>query len=151
MSSRTVLIMMFAGLALAGCEKRVKAPDVLGACYFVGYPAAGGLKFNKLSDNEPDLEHCAVRLYNARMDLMATRTAGEQTIGAYNGMFLFASGREVRYSRNYEGPAFPLLVKAPDGRLVAPGAVVQQEAPPSGPVTVDVPDNLPKMPSDGKK
>jgi len=155
MKTKTILLTSLIGIAavggLSGCQKRVKAPDVAGACYYVGYPKAGGLKFNELSKSEPDLEHCAVRVYNARMDLMATRTAGEQTIGAYNGTFLFASGREVRYSRHYEGPAFPLLVKAPDGRLVAPGSVVQEEAPTGGQVTVDIPKDLPQMPSEAKK
>jgi hypothetical protein len=155
MQIKTLLLMGLAGglavAALSGCQKRVKAPDVAGACYYVGYPKTGGLKFNELSKNEPDLEHCAVRLYNARMDMMATQTAGQQTIGAYNGTFLFAGGREVRYSRHYEGPAFPLLVKAPDGRLVAPGSVVQEEAPSGGQVTVDIPKDLPQMPSDTKK
>ena len=46
---------------------------------------------------------------------------------------------------------FPLLVKAPDGRLVAPGSVVQEEAPTGEKVTVDIPKNLPQMPSDAKK
>jgi hypothetical protein len=154
MRIKTFLLMCLAGglaaAALSGCQKRVKAPDIAGACYYVGYPKAGGLKFNELSKNEPDLEHCAVRLYNARMDMMSTHTAGDQTIGAYNGTFLFAGGREVRYSRHYEGPAFPLLVKAPDGRLVAPGSVVQEELPKEQ-VTVDIPKDLPKMPSDAKK
>ncbi|HTN40611.1 MAG TPA: hypothetical protein VLZ84_05630, partial [Asticcacaulis sp.] len=97
MKTKTILLTSLIGIAavgaLSGCQKRVKAPDVAGACYYIGYPKAGGLKFNELSKNEPDLEHCAVRVYNARMDLMATRTAGEQTIGSYNGTFLFASGR----------------------------------------------------------
>jgi hypothetical protein len=137
--------------SLTGCQKRVQAPDVVGACYYIGHPSDGTLKFNELSKSEPDLEHCAVRLYNARMDLMATRTAGAETIGAYNGTFLFASGREVRYSQHYEGPVFPLLVKAPDGRLVAPGSVVQEEAPTGDQVTVDIPKDLPQMPSDQKK
>lgn len=137
--------------SLAGCQKRVQAPAADNACYFIGHPKSGELKFNELSKSEPDVEHCAVRLYNARMDMMATQTAGDQTIGAYNGTFLFASGREVRYSQHYEGPVFPLLVKAPDGRLVAPGSVVQEEAPTGQPVTVDIPKDLPQMPSDQKK
>jgi len=154
MQTKTILLMALVGAlaaaGLSGCKERVKAPAVSGTCYYIGYPKSGGLKFNELSKNEPDLEHCAVRLYNARMDMMATRTAGAQTIGAYNGVFLFASGREVRYSQHYEGPVFPLLVKAPDGRLVAPGSVVQEEAPTGGQVTVDIPKDLPKMPSDDK-
>jgi len=155
MYSRAILLLGVAGIvtvaALVGCQKRVQAPKVANACYFIGYPRDGSLKFNLLAENVPDVEHCAVRLYNVRMDMMATRTAGEQTIGAYNGIFLFASGREVRYSQHYEGPVFPLLVKAPDGRLVAPGSVVQEEELPKEQMTVDIPKDLPKMPSDSKK
>ncbi|MGA9658688.1 MAG: hypothetical protein WBQ60_06285 [Asticcacaulis sp.] len=145
---KTLGLLVLSALTLSACTPRVKAPRDQGTCYFIGHPKSGEIKFNVLSRNEPDVEHCAVRLYNARMGMMQTNTQGEYTAGAYQGNFLFATGREVRFAQHYEGTSFPLLVKAPDGRLVAPGSVVQQEAPSSGQITVEIPKDLPKMSSD---
>jgi hypothetical protein len=136
---------------LSGCAEKVKAPRDLGTCYFIGHTSKDEYKFNVVSKNEPDLEHCAARLYNVRMDLLRTGTAGTFTAGSYQGNFLFLDNHEIRYAQRYEGPAYPLLVKAPDGRLVAPGSVMREEDLPDKQVTVEVPKNLPKMPSDDKK
>ena len=144
-------IMALAGCAaLAGCTPRVKSPDAPGVCYFIGHPTPKENKFNVLASNVPDLEHCAVLVYNLRMDMLKTGTAGPETDGAYMGSFLFAGNHEVRAGQHYEGPVFPFLVKAPDNRLVAPGSIVQQDDAPSGPQTVDIPKNLPQAPSDKK-
>lgn len=137
--------------ALSGCAPRVKSPEEPGVCYFIGHPTPKEVKFNVLARNVPDLEHCAVLLYNLRMNLLKTGTAGDETDGAYANSFLYAYNTEVRYALHYEGPAFPFLVKAPDNRLVSPGSVVEDDTPPSGPQTVDVPKDLPGAPSGGKK
>ena len=145
-----ILLGLVAGAAtLSGCTPRVKAPSDIGVCYFIGHvKGADGkpaLKFNPIARDQPDIEHCAVQLYNARMNMLATNTAGSETEGAYQGSFLFVSNKAVDYSEHYEGPTFPLLVKAPDNRLVAPGSVVIEDAPdPDAPRTVEVPKDLPK-------
>lgn len=133
-------------VALGGCVKHVTAPMEAGTCYFIGHPAGGELKFTAISKNEPDPEHCAVRLYNARMDMLKTGTAGEQTEGSYGGSFLFVTNRDVSLAARYEDPPYPFLVKAPDGRLVAPGSIVQEDDTPTGPQTVELPKDLPKKP-----
>jgi len=143
-------------LVLGGCEKRVAAPTEAGVCYFIGHisktEAPGGLKFNVLARGQPDIEHCAVQLYNQRRAMLATGTAGEVTEGAYQGNFMQATNGEVRYSEHYEGPYFPFLVKAPDDRLVTPGSIVQEDdTQGDGPQkTVAVPKNLPKLSQDKK-
>ncbi len=149
MRFRTVLLLGAAAvstLALSACDKRLKAPDEAGVCYFIGHPKSGVPKFNVIARNVPDLEHCAVYVYNVRMDMLRTGTAGKETQGSFNGNFLFADNREVRFAQHYESPTFPLLVKAPDGRLVTPGSIVQDDDAPSGPITVNVPKDLPTKP-----
>ncbi|ESQ76455.1 hypothetical protein [Asticcacaulis sp. AC402] len=133
-----------AGLGLAACEQRLKAPFEAGTCFSIGHPASGEPKFNVVARDVPSLEHCAVHIYNLRQTRLATGTAGEVTEGSYGGSFLWANNREVRYSQHYEGPRMPFLVRAPGNRLVQPGAIVVEDTAPSGPVTVEMPDNLPK-------
>ncbi len=133
--------------ALTGCaDHKLKAPKDAGVCFFIGHPKEGGVKFNPIAKNDPDLEHCAVHLYNLRMGMVLTGTAGAETAGSYQGNFLFVTNREVRYSQHYEGATFPLLTKAPDGRLVQPGSIVEEPDAPSGPQTVNVPKDLPTKP-----
>ncbi len=137
-------------VTLAGCQPRVEAPRDLGVCYFIGHPkGADGkatIKFNPIAKNQPDVEHCAVALYSARTDMLKTGTAGEVTEGAYQGSFLFITNTKVSYSTQYDGPAFPLLVKDPySERLVQPGAVQVDDSPAdNGPHNVEVPKNLPQ-------
>ncbi len=142
-------------LVLGGCEKKVEAPADTGVCYFIGHvkktEAPGGLKFNVIARDQPDIEHCAVQLYNLRRSMLGTGTAGEVTEGAYQGSFMQATNGEVRYSQHYEGPYFPFLVKAPDDRLVTPGSVVEDDTQGDGPQQqVAVPKDLPKLSQDKK-
>lgn len=151
MIAKAFLAFGFAGVALValtGCEKPVKAPNVEGECYFIGHPADGTITFNSIAHKQPDLEHCAVYVYNARMDMLRTGTAGEVTEGAYNGNFLWATNTEVRMSLKYESPRFPFLVKA-NGKLVQPGSIVSEEPEDKAPRTVEIPDNLPQKTDKG--
>ncbi len=137
-------------LALSGCEKEVKAPREQGVCYFIGHPpGAKEPKFTAVAHDVPDLEHCAVQIYIVRTGLRKTGTAGEVTEGSYQGSFLFVSNSEVRMSQKYDGPQFPLLVKAGD-KLVQPGAIEIQDEPLAGKQTVEVPKDLPKKDDQGK-
>ena len=148
MRLNSLLVTVLAAVALGGCVARVKAPTELGVCYFIGHPKGpdgkSTFKFNVVARDQPDVEHCAVQIYNARMAMLATNTAGKETEGAYQGNFLEVTNTEVRFSQTYEGPYFPLLVKAPDNRLVAPGSVVIDDTPAEGPQTVTVPKDLPE-------
>jgi hypothetical protein len=134
-------------VGLSGCEKTLQAPNRRGVCYHIGYPASGKPQFNILAENVPSLEHCAVHLYNRRTEFIITGTAGKVTEGAYQGNFLYTDDHIVRFGQRYRGASFPLLVKAPDGRLVAPGTVVQEVAR-ERPQPVELPDNLPQKPSE---
>lgn len=143
-------------LVLGGCVKRVEAPADTGVCYFIGHvskkEAPDGLKFNVIARDQPDLEHCAVQLFNLRRSMLATGTAGEVTEGSYQGDFMQVTNHEVREAPHYEGPYFPFLVKAPDDRLVTPGSVVEDDTQGDGPQQqVAVPKDLPKLSQDQKK
>ena len=142
-------------LMLGACQPKVQAPTEAGVCYFIGHvkktEAPGGLKFNPIAHDQPDIEHCAVQLYNWRRSMLATSTAGDVTEGAYQGSFMQATNHEVRYSQTYEGPYFPFLVKAPDDRLVTPGSIVEDDTQGDGPEQhVAVPKDLPKLSQDKK-
>ncbi len=143
-------------LLLGGCQPKIQAPADTGVCYFIGHvkktEAPNGLKFNVIARDQPDIEHCAVQLFNQRRAMLGTGTAGEVTEGAYQGSFMQATNHEVRYSQAYEGPYFPFLVKAPDDRLVTPGSIVEDDTQGDGPQkSVAVPKDLPKLSQDQKK
>lgn len=126
---------------LGGCEKHLQAPGEENVCYFIGRPATDQFKFNVIGRNVPDVEHCAVLLYNLRMDMLRTGTAADYTEGSYGGSFLWVNNREVRFARYHEGPTSVLLVHSPDGRLIQPGAIMYEDdsAQASGPATIDLP------------
>jgi hypothetical protein len=142
-------------LLLGACQPKVQAPAEAGVCYFIGHvkktEAPNGLKFNVIARDQPDIEHCAVQLYNLRRSMMATGTGGQVTQGAYQGNFLQATNAAVDYSQDYDGPYFPFLVKAPDDRLVTPGSVVEDDTQGDGAQQqVAEPKNLPKLSQDKK-
>jgi len=142
-------------LMLGACQPRVQAPSDTGVCYFIGHvkktETPSGLKFNVIARDQPDIEHCAVQLYNTRRSMLMTGTAGEVTEGAYQGSFMQATNGEVRESEHYEGPYFPFLVKAPDDRLVTPGSIVEDDTQGDGPQQqAAVPKDLPKLSQDKK-
>ncbi|MBW8880996.1 MAG: hypothetical protein JF615_06080 [Asticcacaulis sp.] len=138
-----------AALGLSGCQKTLNAPKADNECYFIGHPANGETTFNAIAHNQPDLEHCAVFIYNARMDMLRTGTAGEVTEGVYNRNFLWATNTEVRMSLKYEGPRFPFLVKA-GNKLVQPGSIVEEQPADSEPRTVELPKDLPEKNAEGQ-
>jgi len=134
------------GLGLAGCAPVVKAPAERNVCFLITVPADGKMRFIPLAKDVSSIELCSVHLYNKRRDIIRIGVTSEITEGVYNGQFLFADNRFIKYSKTYEGPRFPLLVKTNDGRLVAPGTIVQESEPVDrDPVTI--PDNLPQKPS----
>ena len=145
-----MLTAVAAAVTLSGCERHLKAPTDVGVCYFIGHPKGpdgkATVKFNPIARDQDTIEKCAVKLYAARRDMVATNTAGTVTEGAYQGSFLFVTGQTVDYGQTYEGPTFPLLVKDPySDRLVTPGSVQVDDTPTdNGPHTVAIPKDLPK-------
>jgi hypothetical protein len=129
--NRTALILAATALtasavALAACQKQVKAPDTPGVCYHAVPRVDGTITFNSLSAHEDTMEACAGALEGMRLRFLGMGGNVHSIVGAYNGNYLFLDPSGVYESQSYTGVRFPFLVHTDDGRLAAPGAVQQQ-------------------------
>lgn len=113
-------------IALAGCEKTLDAPTDRGVCWHLVEDNGKPVKFNRLADNQPDLEHCAGQLERMRRDFNALGAGQSSVTGAYQGQFLFLQPDGVFTADKINGFRYPMMIRAPDGSLVVPGAVQQQ-------------------------
>ena len=120
-----VLILAASALALAACQKQVKAPETPGVCYHAVPRADGTITFNELSAHEDTIEACAGSLEGMRLRFLGLGGNVHSIMGTYNGQYLFLDPSGVYESQSYTGMRFPFLVHTGDGRLAAPGAVQQ--------------------------
>jgi hypothetical protein len=120
------LLAAVCALALAGCEKQLEAPTDRGVCWHLVQPPGQPPKFNKLADNQVDLEHCAAQLERMRINFRALGKNDDVTVGAYQGQYLFDDETGVATSQTLKGHPYSLMVRSGDGRLVVPGAMPQQ-------------------------
>ena len=111
-----------AGLALQGCAPQVEAPADRGVCFHVQPLKGNKLRFNKLSENEPDLEHCAAKLEAMRLQFLRLGGSASEVWGAYQGQFIFMRREGVFTASSLTTTPYLALVRAPGGRLVIPGA-----------------------------
>jgi hypothetical protein len=112
--------------ALAGCEKELEAPTDRGVCWHLVQPPGQPPKFNRLADNQVDLEHCAAQLERMRINFRSLGKNDPVTVGAYQGQYLFDDETGVATSQTLKGHPYSLMVRSGDGRLVVPGAMPQQ-------------------------
>ena len=110
-------------LMLSGCQKQLEAPTDRGVCWHMAIASGGAVKFNKLAENQPDLEHCAAQLEAMRVRFLGLGSAQTQVTGAYQGQFLFLQPEGAFTSQSYDGHHYPFLVRTGDGRLAVPGAM----------------------------
>lgn len=122
---RLCLLPIAAALGLAACEKKIEAPYDKGVCWHMVPLTGGKVKFNKLSDNRPNLESCAASLEGMRERFLALGSDQQDIIGAYQGNFLFLGRTGVFTSTSLDGARWPALVRTDDGRLAIPSAVAQ--------------------------
>ena len=120
-----VLILAASALALAACQKQVKAPETPGVCYHAVPRVDGTITFNELSAHEDTMEACAGSLEGMRLRFLGLGGNVHNIMGTYNGQYLFLDPSGVYESQSYTGMRFPFLVHTGDGRLAAPGAVQQ--------------------------
>jgi len=120
-----LIITAIAPLVLAACAKQLQAPTDRGVCWHLVQPPGGAPKFNRLADNQPDLEHCAAQLEIMRLHFRALGSTQEEVTGAYQGQFLFLQPEGVFTAPSYKGYRFPFMVRTGDGRLAVPGAMPQ--------------------------
>jgi hypothetical protein len=110
---------------LAGCSQKVEAPYDRGVCWHVIPLTGGKVKFNKLSENRPNLESCAASLEGMRERFLGLGGGQQDIVGAYQGSFLFLGSTGVFTSTSLNGGRWPALVRTDDGRLAIPSAVAQ--------------------------
>jgi hypothetical protein len=109
--------------ALAGCgDSGLKAPTEAGVCWHL-VRAEGEYRFNRLADNQPQLEHCAARLEDMRLRFMRLGSQETEIVGAYQGQFIFLQREGIFTSKRLNSTPYLALVRTGDGRLVMPGAV----------------------------
>ena len=128
-SARTPVVMALAAAAcaaaLTGCEKKIEAPYDKGVCWHLVPLTGGKVKFNKVSENRPNLESCAASLEGMRERFLSLGGGQENLIGAYQGNFLFLGRTGVFTATSLTGARWPALVRTSDGRLAIPSAVAQ--------------------------
>jgi hypothetical protein len=112
-----------AGLALGACAPAsIKAPTDRRICFHMQPPKDGAAaKFNKLAENVPDLEHCAVELERMRLNFLRLGGSNSEITGSYQGQFLFLKPEGIFTSVGYKGSRYLALVRVGD-TLVKPGA-----------------------------
>ncbi len=120
------LAILLLTLPLAGCGKHIDAPADRGVCWHMAVTRDGKVKFNRLAENVPDLEHCAAQLEAMRIKFMSLGGTKSEIVGDYQGTFLFLQREGVFTAQTFEGTRYPFMVRTGDGRLAVPGAMPQQ-------------------------
>ena len=110
---------------LGACAKKIEAPADAGVCWHMAVTADGKVKFNRLADNVPDLEHCAAQLEAMRIKFMGLGGSKSEITGSYQGAYLFLQKEGVFTAQSYDGVRYPFMVRTGDGRLAVPGAMPQ--------------------------
>jgi hypothetical protein len=126
---RTALIVGLAALsslALVGCQKRTRPPGDVGVCFHVVQQKDGALKYNRLPNTQPTMEHCAAALEAMRVKFLRMGGSHRDMVGAYQGNFIFLQREGVFTSPSLEQNRYLALVRTGDGRLAIPGAMPQQ-------------------------
>jgi hypothetical protein len=124
MRTLTIAVVGAGLLGLAGCQKSTEAPFDQGVCYAVETGAEGEApRFNKVADNQPQIEFCAARLEEVRLRFLRMGGSRLEIVGSYQGQFIFIDRAGVWISRSLEGSRFILLARTGDGRLAIPGAI----------------------------
>lgn len=112
--------------ALAGCAKGIDAPADAKVCWAMATTKDGKVKFNRVAENVPDLEHCAAQLEAMRIKFLGLGGTQSEVVGDYQGTFLFLQREGVFTAQKFDGTRYPFMVRTGDGRLAVPGAMPQQ-------------------------
>ena len=128
--NRLSLFLAAAGgaLVVTACSNAVEAPYERGVCFVVEQGEAGEAPvFNKLADNQPQLEYCAARLEEMRLRFLRQGGTRQQVTGAYQGQYIFIDEEGVWVGKTLDGSRFISMARTGDGRLATPGAIVRDE------------------------
>ena len=116
-----------AALALAGCLKNIEPPFERGVCFHAVPLKNGQIRFNKLSDHQPNIEHCAANLEAMREQFLGLGGSTQEIMGAYQGSYIFVQRQGIFVSQSLHGIRYLALVRTGDGNLTMPGAVPQPQ------------------------
>ena len=115
-------------LALSACNNSVEAPYVEGVCFAVEVGEEGEPPvFNKLAENQPQIEHCAARLEEMRLRFLRQGGSRQEVTGAYHGQYIFIDREGVWIGKSLDGSRFIAMARTGDGRLAVPGAIARDE------------------------
>ena len=110
----TIAALGAGALALAACAAPLHAQT----------PAEGEApQFNKVADNQPQIEFCAARLEEMRLRFLRMGGNRREIVGSYQGQFIFIDRAGVWIGQTLEGSRFILLARTGDGRLAIPSAI----------------------------
>ncbi len=126
MSLRPTARLTVAALLVAGasaCAGGVQAPTDAGVCWHMVQEKGGKVVFNKVAENQPNLENCAARLEALRVRFVQMGGSHTEISGAYQGNFIFVQREGVYTSPKLNGGSYLALVRTGDGRLAVPGAM----------------------------
>ena len=118
--------LLCAALVLAACEKNIEPPFVRGVCFHAVPLKNGDIRFNQLSVNQPNIEHCAASLEAMREQFLGLGGGSDEIMGAYQGSYIFLQRQGIFVSQSLHGIRYLALVRTGDGNLTMPGAVQQQ-------------------------
>ena len=126
---RALALIMIAGLpVVAACETAPRAPNDAGVCYSVVQKEGQEMAFNVLARDQPQIETCAARLEEMRLNFLRLGGSNRDVVGAYQGRFIFVDRRGIAFGQRIDGPRFFALARTGDGRLAVPGAIDFSEA-----------------------
>lgn len=129
-------------LMLAACGGGVEAPYDPGVC-FVYEPGRDGGEptFNRLAENQAQIEECAARLEEMRLRFLRMGGNRQEVTGAYQGQFIFIDAEGVKIAKSLDGARFMALARTGDGRLAVPGAITRDAT--GRPIAVAAPPEPP--------
>lgn len=132
-------------LAVAACAEKFEPPYEKGACFAVERGAEGERPaFNKVADDQPQIEHCAARLEEMRLRFLRLGGTRTEITGTYQGQYIFIDRAGVWIGKSLDGPRFIALARTGDGRLAMPGAISRDAS--GRPVGVAAPPEPPPAP-----
>lgn len=119
---RTLLIAAAAVAGLSACQAEVEVPEERGVCWHVVRQEGGEVRFNRVAEDQPNMEQCAARLEEMRVRFMRMGGTRQEVVGAYGGRYLFVDSAGVWLAQSLDGGRFMALRRTGDGRLAIPGA-----------------------------
>ena len=128
------LTLVAASAALAACNSGPKAPYDPGVCFHV-VPAEdpkGEPTLNVVARDQPQIEYCAARLEEMRVNFLRMGGSNRDIIGAYQGQYIFLTREGVYFGKSLTGARFFALARTGDGRLAVPGAIERAPPRPAG-------------------